>query len=104
MFGFYPNNCLVNYYPNGDSTMGWHSDNTKGMEFGTGVAIFTIGGGREILFRDVLTHTDKFSVPLADNSLLYIANYTQLVYNHSIPKASTYLPRISLSFRKLKEE
>ena len=32
------NNCLVNYYPDGLSKMGFHSDSTIGLEPSTGVA------------------------------------------------------------------
>ena len=35
---FYPNNCLVNYYPDGESSMGFHSDATESLAEGTGVS------------------------------------------------------------------
>src|ERR1700760_4466630 len=34
--GFEPNNCLANFYPDGKSSMGFHSDSTDELEPGTG--------------------------------------------------------------------
>lgn len=46
--GFKPNNCLLNYYPDGKSSMGFHSDETDGLADGTGVAIVSLGSVRTI--------------------------------------------------------
>ncbi|MFT5096791.1 MAG: alkylated DNA repair dioxygenase AlkB, partial [Psychrobacter okhotskensis] len=43
--GYLPNNCLVNYYLDGSSKMGFHSDDTSQLADGTGVAILSLGGG-----------------------------------------------------------
>ena len=40
--GFKPNNCLINYYLDGRSKMGWHSDQTDILEGATGIAIVSI--------------------------------------------------------------
>ncbi len=37
--GFTPNNCLINYYTDGHSKMGFHSDQTDILEEDTGVVI-----------------------------------------------------------------
>lgn len=37
--GFRPNNCLLNHYPDGEATMGFHSDDLAQLVVGTGVAI-----------------------------------------------------------------
>src|SRR5438046_8424416 len=37
--GFRPNNCLLNFYESGDSTMGFHSDSTAELVPSTGIAI-----------------------------------------------------------------
>ncbi len=37
--GFEPNNCLINFYENGQSKMGYHSDQTDILESNTGVVI-----------------------------------------------------------------
>jgi len=43
---FVPNNCLINFYPNGKSSIGFHSDQTDILEAGTGVAIISLGETR----------------------------------------------------------
>ena len=45
--GFRANNCLLNFYESGDSSMGFHSDATEGLVPGTGVAIVSLGRGAE---------------------------------------------------------
>ena len=49
--GFMPNNCLLNYYPDGNSTMWYHSDTAQELVEGTGVAIVSLGAARFISYR-----------------------------------------------------
>lgn len=51
--GFEPNNCLINYYLDGKSKMGFHSDQTDILYPGTGVAIVSIGETRTLRFRNI---------------------------------------------------
>jgi alkylated DNA repair dioxygenase AlkB len=39
VFGFRPNNCLLNYYENGDRTMGFHADENDRLVGDTGIII-----------------------------------------------------------------
>jgi len=41
--GFKLNNCLLNYYENGASRMGFHGDTIKMLEPDTGIAIVSVG-------------------------------------------------------------
>src|SRR4051812_43684698 len=41
-----PNNCLLNYYPDGRSRMGFHSDSAMGLRSGSGVVIVSLGARR----------------------------------------------------------
>ena len=41
--GFRPTNCLLNYYEDGTSTMGYHSDTISNLEEGTGIVIVSKG-------------------------------------------------------------
>ena len=50
---FEPNNCLINYYLDGKSKMGFHSDQTDILEGQTGVAIVSIGETRTLRFRNI---------------------------------------------------
>jgi len=70
--GFRPNNCLINYYPNGKSTMGWHSDRTDILEEGTGVAIVSIGDTRILRFRKIEDKENRVDYPLLRISLIFL--------------------------------
>lgn len=96
---FYPNNCLLNYYPDGSSSMGFHSDSSEELEKGTGVAIISLGAERTIVFRSKLNKVTEFSLDLKNGSLLYMPQQIQSEWLHAIPKASGVGERISLTFR-----
>ena len=101
--GWRPNNCLANFYSDGTSTMGFHSDSTEELEPGTGVAIVSLGAEREITFRAA----DKsFTVeyPLVSGSLLYMTAEVQAGWKHAILPQPGAGGRISLTFRQLRAE
>jgi len=98
-FGFLPNNCLLNYYPNGDSTMGYHSDSAHEFKLGTGVVIISLGSERYICFRSKANKEIKFKYKLSCGGLLYMDKVIQDNWMHSIPKQIGAGERISLSFR-----
>jgi alkylated DNA repair dioxygenase AlkB len=99
--GFTPNNCLVNLYHDGGSSMGYHSDNTDILSPGTGVVIISIGSDRILRFKNK-TNTDAVvDYNLGDGSLFYMDDLVQSDWLHSIPKSDTMSPRISLTFRNI---
>ena len=49
--GFTPNNCLINNYSEGASTMGFHADSIAELKPGTGVTIVSLGEKRTLTFR-----------------------------------------------------
>ena len=55
------NNCLLNYYLTGSSTMGFHSDRTDHLQPGTGVAIVSLGSTRGLTF--AARRTTGFGIP-----------------------------------------
>lgn len=69
--GFEPNNCLVNYYPDGHSKMGYHSDRTDNLENGTGIAIISLGTIRTLRFRNMADPTMFMNYDLKPGSLIY---------------------------------
>lgn len=99
--GFEPNNCLINYYEDGSSSMGFHSDSAEELAPGTGVAIVSLGSEREIVFRSKADKTSEFRYALPKGSLLYMTNEVQDSWLHAIPKADGVGPRISLTFRSI---
>lgn len=100
--GFEPNNCLANYYPDGDSTMGFHSDSTAELELGTGIAVVSLGAERTITFRRIDDKTVSESYRLPSGSLLSMSPEMQTEWRHAIlaDKSATG-GRISLTFRRM---
>lgn len=101
--GFEPNNCLVNYYPDGKSRMGWHADEIEPMQADTGVVIISLGVERELHFRRIKDKVDRKLFSLKPGSLFYMDQAVQSVWQHSIPKVTNLdQARLSLTFRALK--
>lgn len=100
--GFRPNNCLLNFYESGESTMGFHSDSTDELMPGTGVAIVSLGTERSITFQSKQDKQIQHSYPLKSGSLLYMSAEIQHAWKHAILKQDSVSGgRISLTFRQL---
>lgn len=100
--GFKPNNCLINYYLDGKSKMGYHSDQTDILETNTGIAIISLGETRTLKFRNIENSEHFLSYELTAGSLVYMTQEIQKLWQHSIPKSDTENGRISLTFRQMK--
>lgn len=101
IIGFEANNCLINYYMDGKSKMGYHSDQTDILETNTGIAIVSIGELRILKFRNI-ENPDKFlTFELTAGSLVYMTQEIQKKWQHAIPKSDTENGRISLTFRRM---
>jgi alkylated DNA repair dioxygenase AlkB len=100
--GFAPNNCLINFYPDGKSKMGFHSDQTENLEAGTGIVIVSLGETRSLQFRNIADHSMMESYELHSGSLIYMTQDVQSLWQHAVPKANTDRGRMSLTFRRLK--
>lgn len=102
--GFRPNNCLANYYPTGDATMGFHSDSVAELVPGTGVAIVSLGAERVLRFRNIADRLILRDYPLPSGSLLYMPAAVQAEWKHAVPAQPDCGPRISLTFRCLESQ
>ena len=100
--GLEPNNCLVNLYHDGDSSMGFHSDNLEKLVEGTGVAIISLGSTRTLRYKNKTYKDNVHDYELKAGSLVYMDDDVQAEWLHAIPKCDTTEPRISLTFRQLK--
>lgn len=98
---FEPDNCLVNYYENGRSTMGFHYDEVDDLAPGTGVAIVSLGATRTLRFRKMHDREVEFARPLVSGSLLYMPPEVHTGWKHGIPRETGAGPRISLTYRQL---
>ena len=99
--GFQPNNCLLNFYPDGNSKMGYHSDSSEELLPNTGVVIISLGSERDISYRLIENKEIKVRYSLNSGSLLYMADELQQVWQHAIPVQKEAGERISLTFRHI---
>src|SRR5579872_6916250 len=93
--GFEPNNCLINYYPDGNSKMGFHSDQTDILDQDTGVAIISLGTSRTLRFRQIQDKDVTSDFVLRPGSLLYMKQDVQHQWQHAVLKSDTDKGRIS---------
>ncbi len=100
IIGFTPNICLLNYYLDGRSRMGFHSDRTDILSPGTGVVIISLGSTRTLRFRNI-NDRSIIDFPLRSGSLFYMTADVQGLWVHSIPSNDTDKGRISLTFRNI---
>jgi alkylated DNA repair dioxygenase AlkB len=103
-FGFLPNNCLINYYNESNSRMGFHSDQIDILQDDTGIAIISLGDKRTMRFKNKLDSKIIYDIVLEPNSLFYMSKLMQISWLHSILPDNDSLnsERISITFRKLK--
>lgn len=95
------NSCLLNFYPNGDSGMTWHSDNESSLVQGYSIACISLGAPRKFLLKNTGSKV-LLKALLENGSLFEMKGDTQKYWQHSLPKTKTVSePRISLTFRKM---
>lgn len=97
------NSVLINYYRDGNDSMGWHQDNEK--ELGVHPVIASLSMGGERLFK--MKHVDveeksTIDFRLASGDLLVMRGDTQNFWKHSIPKTHKQVgERINLTWRTI---
>lgn len=98
------NSVLLNYYRNGQDSMGWHADDEK--ELGPNPFIASINFGATRPFQIRHNHTkEKHEILLEHGSLLTMGGTFQHHWKHQIPKRKGIQdPRINLTFRKIKRD
>jgi hypothetical protein len=100
--GYRSNNCLAHFYPDGNSTMGFHSDSTDELTPGTGIAVVSLGSERTITFRNQADKKILERYLLRSGSLLYMTPQMQRDWKHGILQDENGVGRISLTFRSMK--
>jgi alkylated DNA repair dioxygenase AlkB len=100
--GFEPNNCLINYYLDGNAKMGFHSDQTDILEEHTGITILSVGETRTLRFRNIREKEELIDFALPSGSLIYMTQEVQQIWQHAIPASDTSGGRMSLTFRRIK--
>jgi len=93
---------LLNYYRDGNDSVGWHRDNEKVLRVNPVIASLSFGATRKFKFRHIQDHKLVRSIDLTDGMLILMKGETQHYWEHSIPKSSALSkPRINLTFRTL---
>jgi len=94
------NSVLINWYRDGQDSMGWHSDDEKSLGENPQIASISFGDSRRFLLRHKKDKSKKYEIVLEDCSLLLMLGNTQSVWQHAVPKtAKPKSDRINLTFR-----
>ena len=97
------NSALLNFYRNGEDSMGWHSDDEKELSGNPVIASASFGATRIFQFKHKQQKTVKLSIALNNGSLLIMQGQTQHYWLHQVPKtAKDPGPRINITFRDIK--
>lgn len=97
------NSVLLNFYPHGQSGMGWHSDDEPELGPEPTIASVSFGAARRFGFkhRHNKAQANQY-ITLEDGSLLLMQGATQQNWLHSITKTARPTgSRINLTFRNI---
>lgn len=93
------NAVLCNKYSDGNSYIGYHSDDTRDLYKDSYITSVSLGQKRNFLLQNKL-NDDVLTVPLESGSVILMGKGCQEYYKHSIPKTKEKMePRINLTFR-----
>jgi len=96
------NSVLLNYYRDGRDSVAWHSDDERELGEYPLIASVSLGQERRFEFRKKEDHGQRYSLTLANGSLLIMKGALQKDWQHRIPKSTTaMIPRINLTFRNI---
>lgn len=94
------NSVLLNYYRDGNDSMGWHSDNEPELGMLPTIASISLGAVRKIRFKPT-GGGKSLGLDLPHGSLLVMRGLTQSNWQHALPKTKLSEGRINLTFRKV---
>jgi alkylated DNA repair dioxygenase AlkB len=90
---------LVNYYRDGNDTVGWHADDEPELGPTPFIASLSLGATRDFVLRRV-AGGERVTIALEHCSLLVMAGDTQRNWQHALPRRKRVSgPRINLTFR-----
>ncbi len=96
------NSVLLNYYRNGQDSMGWHSDDEPELGTQPAIASLSLGAERRFLLREKTKNARSMGLPLAHGSLLLMQGDSQIKFQHALPRTAKSIgARINLTFRKI---
>jgi alkylated DNA repair dioxygenase AlkB len=99
-FGIEFSGILANYYPDGNSSMGYHSDPIED-KWDNKFIVISFGDTRNFIFREIENKDTKITYEFKDGDLIYMFDDCQDRYEHSVrKKKQDGGERISLVFKK----
>jgi alkylated DNA repair dioxygenase AlkB len=97
------NGVLLNYYRDGQDSMGWHSDDEAELGRNPLIVSLNLGGSRRFDFRRKGQSRIEHSLLLNHGSLLVMGGPTQHYWQHQVAKTrSPCTPRLNLTFRMIR--
>lgn len=101
--GYPLNGALLNYYRDGQDSMGWHSDDERELGDEPLVVSLSLGGARRFDLRRKGDNRISHSLTLAHGSLLVMGGKTQHHWQHQVAKTrKPCAPRLNLTFRLIR--
>ena len=95
------NSVLINWYRDGQDSMGLHADNEPELGKDPTIASVSFGAERKMRFRHNESK-EKLDVDLPSGSLLLMSGSLQHHWKHEIPKTKKQIgPRMNFTFRKI---
>lgn len=100
------NSVLLNYYREGQDSMGWHQDNEPELGKEPIIASVSFGATRRFQFRHKKRKDlETINLDLEHGSLLLMRGPTQEFWKHQVPKTARPVgARINLTFRLIQPE
>lgn len=96
------NSALVNYYRDGNDSMGLHADNEVELGVNPTIVSMNYGASRKMVFRKNGTKK-KLQLILTHGDLLLMSGTLQHEWKHEIPKQRKIInPRLNVTFRQIK--
>ena len=97
------NAVLLNYYRDGQDSMGWHSDDERELGRNPVIASLNLGAARRFDLRRKGQSRIQHSLWLEHASLLVMGGPTQHYWQHQVAKMrSPCAPRLNLTFRSIR--
>jgi alkylated DNA repair dioxygenase AlkB len=98
------NSLLLNYYRDGQDSMGYHADDEPELGKNPVIASVSFGGARRFLLKHKKSG-EKMTFELGHGSLLVMGGTCQHYWIHCVPKTKLDVDeRINLTFRNIKSE
>lgn len=96
------NVVLLNYYRDGNDSMGWHSDDEPSLGKNPIIVSLNFGAERKFQFRSKTNKSEKKEILLENGSLLIMKGEGQHQWQHQLPKVRRQVgERINLTFRHI---